>query len=152
MMATTGRDFEPVTGLAELTPGTSLRIVREFSDLSQNALAERCGVPQSTISSIESGRANLSVDLAKTLARALQCHPAVLMSADRTIERKSGRPRSEGEASGMSSPERSSGADLLEGTAGTDLTRFAGTLPAADAAEMLAAVDDDCRQIDHERW
>ena len=40
----------------------------------------------------------------------------------------------------------------LEGTPGTELARFAGTLPAADAAEMLAAVDDDCRQIDHERW
>ena len=47
---------------------------------------------------------------------------------------------------------RSLRAEPLEGTLGTDLARFAGTLPAEDAAEMLAAVEEDCRQIDHERW
>ena len=82
-------DFEPVTGLAELTPGDSLRIMREFADLSQNALAERSGIPQSTISAIENGRANLGVDRAKTLARALRCHPSVLLFASWDIERES---------------------------------------------------------------
>lgn len=82
-------EFEPVTGLAELTSGDSLRIMREFAELSQNALAERSGIPQSTISAIENGRTNLGVDRAKTLARALRCHPAVLVFASWDIERES---------------------------------------------------------------
>ena len=82
-------DFETVTGLAELAPSDSLRIMREFADLSQNALAERSGIPQSTISAIENGRANLGVDRAKTLARALRCHPSVLLFAGWDIERES---------------------------------------------------------------
>ena len=85
----TSDDFEPVTGLVELTPADSLRIMREFADLSQNALAERSGIPQSTISAIENGRANLGVDRAKTLARALRCHPAVLVFPDWDTERES---------------------------------------------------------------
>jgi transcriptional regulator with XRE-family HTH domain len=47
--------------------------------LSQNQLAALCGIPQSTISSIECGRINLGVERAKVLARALKCHPAVLV-------------------------------------------------------------------------
>jgi hypothetical protein len=38
-----------------------------------------CGIPQSTISGIETGRINLGVERAKTLAIALRCHPAVLV-------------------------------------------------------------------------
>ena len=34
---------------------------------------------QSTISAIETGRVNLGVERAKSLARALRCHPAVLV-------------------------------------------------------------------------
>ena len=45
--------------------------------------AERSGIPQSTISAIENGRVNLDINLgierAKMLARALQCHPSVLV-------------------------------------------------------------------------
>ncbi|RLA52670.1 MAG: transcriptional regulator, partial [Gammaproteobacteria bacterium] len=37
------------------------------------------GMPQSTISAIERERVNLGVERAKTLARALKCHPAVLI-------------------------------------------------------------------------
>jgi transcriptional regulator with XRE-family HTH domain len=38
-----------------------------------------CGIPQTTISSIENGRVNLGVERAKVLATALRCHPAVLV-------------------------------------------------------------------------
>ncbi len=62
-----------------LTPGESVRIMRELQELSQNQLAALCGIPQSTISSIECGRINLGVERAKVLARALKCHPAVLV-------------------------------------------------------------------------
>ena len=47
--------------------------------LSQNQLAELTGIPQATISAIENGRVNLGIERAKVLARALKCHPAVLV-------------------------------------------------------------------------
>jgi transcriptional regulator with XRE-family HTH domain len=63
----------------EVTPGESVRILRELQELSQNELAELSGMPQSTISAIERDRINLGVERAKQLARALKCHPAVLV-------------------------------------------------------------------------
>ena len=42
-------------------------------------LSELTGIPQATISAIENGRVNLGVERAKVFARALQCHPAVLV-------------------------------------------------------------------------
>ena len=63
----------------EVTPGESVRILRELQALSQNELAELSGIPQSTISAIERDRINLGVERAKQLARALKCHPAVLV-------------------------------------------------------------------------
>lgn len=62
-----------------VSPGESVRIIRELQELSQNQLAELSGMPQSTISAIERGRVNLGVDRAKNLARVLRCHPAVLV-------------------------------------------------------------------------
>jgi len=53
--------------------------MRELQELSQNQLAEAAGIPQSTISAIERERINLGVERAKVLARALKCHPAVLV-------------------------------------------------------------------------
>ena len=62
-----------------LSVGESVRIVRELQDLSQNQLAARTGIPQTTISAIENDRVNLGAERAKVLARALKCHPAVLL-------------------------------------------------------------------------
>ena len=62
-----------------VSPGESVRIIRELQELSQNQLSDLAGMPQSTISAIERGRVNLGVDRAKTLARVLKCHPAVLV-------------------------------------------------------------------------
>jgi transcriptional regulator with XRE-family HTH domain len=59
--------------------GESVRIVRELQGLSQNQLAERTGIPQATLSAIENDRVRLGVERAKVLARALKCHPAVLV-------------------------------------------------------------------------
>ena len=59
--------------------GESVRIVREFQGLSQNALSQRTGISQATISAIENDRVRLGVERAKTLARALKCHPGVLV-------------------------------------------------------------------------
>jgi transcriptional regulator with XRE-family HTH domain len=53
--------------------------MRELQELSQSDLAQLTGIPQSTISGIENNRINLGVERAKVLARALKCHPAVLV-------------------------------------------------------------------------
>ena len=63
----------------DVSIGESVRILRELQELSQNALSEITGIPQSTISAIERDRIRLGVERAKVLARALQCHPAVLV-------------------------------------------------------------------------
>ena len=57
----------------------SVRIMRELQELSQNQLSELSGIPQSTICAIEKGRVKIGVERAKALARALSCHPAVLV-------------------------------------------------------------------------
>ena len=59
--------------------GESVRIVRELQNLSQNQLAERTGIPQATLSAIENDRVRLGVEGAKVPAKALKCHPAVLV-------------------------------------------------------------------------
>jgi len=64
--------------LVDVTVGESVKILRELQELSQNELAALSGIPQSTISAIENDRVQLGVERAKTLARALRCHPAVL--------------------------------------------------------------------------
>lgn len=59
--------------------GESVRIVRELQGLTQSELARRTKIPQSSISAIENDTINLGVERAKALARALRCHPAVLV-------------------------------------------------------------------------
>lgn len=73
------KNFRPAKQRIEVSVGESLRIVRELQELSQRQLAELTGIPQATISAIENGRVNLGVERAKVLARALKCHPAVLV-------------------------------------------------------------------------
>lgn len=62
-----------------LSPGDAVRIAREMLGWSQNMLASRCGIPQSTLSAIESGRIALGVERAKKLAKSMSLHPAVLL-------------------------------------------------------------------------
>ena len=71
--------FRPAKKRVEISVGESVRIMRELQDLSQSQLSELTGIPQGTISAIENGRVNLGVERAKVLARALACHPAVLV-------------------------------------------------------------------------
>jgi transcriptional regulator with XRE-family HTH domain len=69
--------------------GESVRILRELQEMSQNDLSALTGIPQSTISAIENDRVNLGVERAKILARALRCHPAVLVFPSWDVERES---------------------------------------------------------------
>lgn len=83
------RDFTKARRHVEVSVGQSVRIVRELQELSQNELAGLTGIPQSTISAIENDRVNLGVERAKVLARALRCHPAVLVFPDWDVDRES---------------------------------------------------------------
>ena len=59
--------------------GESVRIIREFQELSQNQLSQITGIPQATISAIKNDRVRLGVERAKVLARALKVHPGVVV-------------------------------------------------------------------------
>ena len=71
--------FRPAKKRISVSVGESVRIVRELQGLSQNQLAERTGISQATLSAIENNRVRLGVERAKVLAKALKCHPAVLV-------------------------------------------------------------------------
>jgi len=73
------REFQKARRRIDVSVGESVRIIRELQELSQNQLADLTGIPQSTISAIENNRINLGVERAKVIARALKCHPAVLV-------------------------------------------------------------------------
>ena len=74
-----------------LTPGDSVRVARELQEMTQAELATASGIPQPTISSIESGRATLGAERAEKLARALKVHPAVLLWPNWDTEAESAR-------------------------------------------------------------
>ena len=71
--------FRPAKKRVEVSVGESVRILRELQELSQSELSRLTGISQATISAIENDRVNLGVERAKVLARALRCHPAVLV-------------------------------------------------------------------------
>ena len=75
----TRKDYRRARKHIDVTVGESVRIIRELQELSQNQLSALTGIPQSTLSAIENDRVNLGVERAKVLARALKCHPAVLV-------------------------------------------------------------------------
>lgn len=71
--------FSPTSKRVEVSVGESVRILRELQELTQTQLCALTGISQATISAIENDRVNLGVERAKVLARALKCHPAVLV-------------------------------------------------------------------------
>lgn len=83
------KDFRPARKRVEVSVGESVRILRELQELSQRQLSELTAIPQATISAIENGRVNLGVERAKVLARALHCHPAVLVFPGWDVELES---------------------------------------------------------------
>lgn len=73
------KTYRPAKKRISVSVGQSVRIVRELQELSQSKLSEMTAIPQSTISAIENDRVRLRVERAKVLARALKCHPGVLV-------------------------------------------------------------------------
>ncbi len=82
------KDYRKAQKNTDVSVGESVRILREWQELSQNELADITGIPQSTISAIENDHVQLGVERAKVLARALRCHPAVLVFPAWDIERE----------------------------------------------------------------
>ena len=83
------KDFRRARKRVEVSVGESVRIMRELQDLSQNELSKLTGIPQSTISSIENDRVKLGVERAKVIARALKCHPALLVFPGWELDKES---------------------------------------------------------------
>ena len=81
------KQFHLARKRVEVSVGESVRVLRELQEMSQNDLSSLTGIPQSTISAIENDRVRLGVERAKVLARALQCHPGVLVFPGWDIER-----------------------------------------------------------------
>ena len=73
------RTFRSARKRIDVSVGESVRIIRELQGYSQNELGRLTGIPQATISVIENDRVRLGIERAKILARALKCHPAVLV-------------------------------------------------------------------------
>jgi transcriptional regulator with XRE-family HTH domain len=73
------KNFKPAKRRVEVSVGESVRLLRELQEMTQSQLSAATGIPQATISAIENDRVNLGVERAKVLARALKCHPAVLV-------------------------------------------------------------------------
>jgi transcriptional regulator with XRE-family HTH domain len=81
-------EFKKAKKTIEVSIGDSVRILRELQELSQNELALLTGIPQSTLSAIEHNKVKLGVERAKVLARALKCHPAVIVFPGWEVEQE----------------------------------------------------------------
>ena len=83
------KTFRPAKKRVDVSVGESVRIVRQLQGYSQSELAGLTGIPQATLSAIENDRVRLGVERAKVLARALKCHPAVLVFPGWEVSRES---------------------------------------------------------------
>jgi len=80
------KNYRKAVTSVDVSIGESVKIIRELQSFSQNDLARLTGIPQSTISAIENDRVRIGVERAKVLAKALKCHPAVLVFPGWQIE------------------------------------------------------------------
>jgi transcriptional regulator with XRE-family HTH domain len=74
-----GMEYRKAKKTVAVSVGESVRIVRQLQELSQSQLSNLTGMPQSTISAIENDRVDSGVGGAKVIARALRCHPSVIV-------------------------------------------------------------------------
>lgn len=76
------KDFIPADTGVKLSPGETIRTLRELNQMSQEDLAQETGIPQTTISAIENGRTSLGAERSKVFAKAFDVHPAVILFSD----------------------------------------------------------------------
>ena len=79
---TTASEYVSERRHARLTPGESLKILRELQGMSQSDLARATHIAQSAISAFERGTQEIGLKRAKALAIALRVHPAVIAFPD----------------------------------------------------------------------
>lgn len=79
-------EYQLVKKTCDVSVGESVKIIRKLQGLNQNELAALTGIPQSTLFAIEHDQINLGIEGARILARALKCHPAVLVFPGWDIE------------------------------------------------------------------
>ena len=65
-----------------MASGNRIRELRERAGLTLDALAERAGTTNQQISHLEMGKRRLTVDWLRRTARALGCHPWLLVERD----------------------------------------------------------------------
>ena len=82
-------DYRRAEKRVDVSIGECVRILSDLQALSQNEPSEMTGFPQSKIFAIERDRIRLGVGRVKILARALQCHPAVLLFPGWDVEHES---------------------------------------------------------------
>jgi transcriptional regulator with XRE-family HTH domain len=75
-------ELAPARRRGHLSPGQSLKILRELQEMTQNELAAASSIDQAVISAMEHGRVTIGEVRARKLARALRVHPAVILFAD----------------------------------------------------------------------
>lgn len=73
------KNFISAADSVTLSPGEMLATLRNLQELTQSELAQKTGMTQANISSMESGRQQIGRDRAIVLAKALKVHPAVIM-------------------------------------------------------------------------
>ncbi len=83
------KDFVPADTGVTLSPGQTIRTLRELNQMSQEDLAEETGIPQTTISSIENGKTSLGAERSKVFANAFDVHPAIILFSDWKKARRS---------------------------------------------------------------
>ncbi len=76
------KNFVKAKVSARVSPGESLRILRDFQEMSQNQLASLSGISQSNISAFENGSKQIGRETAIKFARALKVHPAIILFPD----------------------------------------------------------------------
>jgi DNA-binding XRE family transcriptional regulator len=81
--------YQPATKRIDVSVGESVCILRELQDMTQDDLAQAIGMTVATLRAIEEDRVSLDIAQAKVLARALRCHPAVMVFSGWDLESES---------------------------------------------------------------
>ena len=76
------KEFTKSKNHYSLTPGETIRSLRELQELSQNDLAKLTNISQSNLSALENGSRQVGRERALALAKALKVHPGIILFPD----------------------------------------------------------------------
>ncbi len=69
-----------------LEPGALIRLVRERLHMTQRQLARRCGIPQSHLTLIEQGKADVQYGSLNRIFKALHCRPLLSVMPEKDFD------------------------------------------------------------------